>query len=237
MTIIREGANPDTLRREFDHYPTPPELAKAAIALLPNDFYPDRILDPGCGRGVWGLACKNRYGHSAVVHGVEYRSREEAEACFLPEGGSPYTIWHKADFLTWQTSTKFDLIVGNWPYGRNVYGNLDRRYAEKFARKSLSLLNDGGYVVALLRLGFVAGQRRAAGFWKEFPPVYVYVVPERPSFVIDPYINNKGKLVKPGDVDDSEYGLYIWRYGFQGETVLRWLPPYSEPKTRRRKAS
>lgn len=63
---------------------------------------------------------------------------------------------------------RWDLCIGNPPYTQ----------AEAFVRKGLTLARE---VVYLLRLGFLAGQKRAA-LYREHGTPDVYVLPRRPSF-------------------------------------------------------
>lgn len=168
-------------RDEHDHYPTPVELCRAALALIPSHFYlPDHVevLDPGCGDGVWGRAFKSLY-PSAGVAGVELRDIP------YPAG---YNELYRGDFLDLAIPNKYDAVIGNPPY----------KFAEEFVRKAHDCLWDRGVVVMLLRLAFLEGQARSRGLWKDYPPRRVAILSRRPSFTGN------------GKTDATAYAVYVW---------------------------
>jgi hypothetical protein len=183
------------LPRRFDNdlYPTPIDFCRSALGTLNvnHDFV--NILDPGAGLGAWGKAVReliNTDDRFAKAHLVGVELDEET----YPDG-EYYDEWFVDNFLTWDTKMKFDLIIGNPPYGQ----------AEEFVRKSFELLNEGGIVLFLLRLSFLESQKRGEGLWKEHPPWSVHVVSRRISFTG----NRKS--------DETAYALYRWE-----EQVLDW---------------
>lgn len=168
-------------RDEHDFYPTPIELCRAAINLIPAHFVmpnQPQILDPGCGNGVWGRAIAERY-PSAYITGVELRDVP------MP---NEYHELHRGDFLDLYIPGRYDLVIGNPPY----------KFAEQFIRKSFDLLHGPGIVLMLLRLAFLEGQARTKGLWAEHPPRRVAVLGRRPSFTGD------------GKTDATAYALYLW---------------------------
>lgn len=189
---IREGLElPE--RREHDFYPTDRATIIDALALVRRGgFIPQSILDPGAGTGAWGDVAKQRW-PKACLTGVELRD--------VPAPHS-YDFWINGSFLdrALALSPPYDLILGNPPYSE----------AEAFVRQSLALLRDGGRLVFLLKLSFMAGQRRSTGLYAECPPRWYVPCSRRPSFSGD------------GNTAPEEYALYIWQHGFKGrETVLR----------------
>jgi hypothetical protein len=192
------------VRHADDVYMTPLWLAEAAIDLLPRHVFSagtakPRVLDLGAGSGVWGIAVRSRY-PQAKVTGIELRDMPRSDAydryeCNLdalderhPRHPMSTAIYHAA--------------VGNPPYS----------LAEPFVRLAIRAVSaTDGAVVMLLRLGFIAGQKRAAGLWKDHPPKLVAVCSKRPSFTPD------------GRSDASEYAVYVWKAGFTGQTQLTWL--------------
>ena len=63
---------------------------------------------------------------------------------------------------------------------------------------------------ALVRLGFLASQKRAP-FWKANPPSVVGILPKRPSFRSD------------GKTDSADYCWVVWGQFRTGKTDLVWL--------------
>lgn len=183
-------------RRTWDYYPTPQALCESALNnVLPSNFVPTVVHDPGAGTGRWGDAVKMKYAESFLV-GIEPH--------FEPPENNNYNRWNKQtyqDFLEKSTS-KADLIVGNPPY----------KFAMEFVTGALGSVNNGGYVVYLLRLVFLAGKKRAAGLWKTCPPETVWICNARPSF----FENNK--------TNATDYAVYVWHKGGRKKPPqIRWL--------------
>lgn len=193
------------LRDEADHYPTPYELVRAALGTIPQitEVGPLHILDPGAGTGVWGDELKKLCPDSCII-GVEMDVKH------LPNPN--YAHWDVCNFLeTDYKPESVDLIVGNPPYGRNADGRKDRKLAEKFVQKSWEYLKPHGYMVFLLRMGFLEGQSRAKDFWPNYPLKTLYVLSRRPSFT------------KDFRTDATTYGLFIWQKAYRGPCYLDWL--------------
>lgn len=180
-----------------DHYPTDAAVCIAGLRLIPDE--PRLVLDPGCGSGAWGEAA-NRYVWTGglggcIVHGVELRD-------VTP---NPYyaEVIHE-NFLLWTPSMEYDAVIGNPPY----------KDAEAFIRAGMKALRRGGYMVQLLRLAFLEGQRRRTGFWREFPLLQVAVCSKRPSFTGD------------GKTDATAYAVFVWQKGarpdYAKQTFLDW---------------
>jgi len=160
---------------------------------------PQRILDPGAGRGVFTDAVRAKY------------PKAEITALDLDPTVGP---WPTADhslvstnFLEWNTNKaqSFDLVVGNPPY----------KLAQKFLEHSLRMSR---YVVFLLRVGFLASARRYH-FLQAHPPVAVYLLPNRPRFI---YPDGA-----PRSSDQTEYAIMCWRERLPGPQPvprLFWLP-------------
>lgn len=109
------------------------------------------------------------------------------------------------DYLTYNfpSDQKYDLIISNPPFG----------LIKPFIDRSMSLLDDGGYLVFLLRLNYFGTQKRSEWF-KDLMPEFTYVHARRCSF--DP-ITRK--------TDSIEYMHAVWRKDhYPRHTQLRIIP-------------
>lgn len=211
-------------RETHDWYPTPDATCDAALALLPPELRPRRVLDPGAGSGPWGRSARRRWANAHIT-GVEIRPDVNPDPV--------YDAWHFGSCLAlaapkkpagpfrdaesqrramaqyqallwayeqpvWPASQQepFDLVIGNPPY----------RLAEGFARLALGLVHPGGRVVFLLRLAFLESQKRGDLLWQEYPPESVFVCTDRPSFTGN------------GRTDSTAYAVFVWRKGYTGQT-------------------
>ncbi len=126
-------------------------------ALLRSERFIGAILDPTCGGGNVVRAARS-VGHAAVGTDIKRRTEEDF---FIGE----------ADFLTVRHIAQPNIIM-NPPFFRAV-GN------EQFARRALSLATSKVAVFADLK--FLAGGKRAAGFYAQHPPSRIYILTPRPS--------------------------------------------------------
>ena len=95
--------------RSLGHVPTPPEIVRAMVALTaPLPAPRCRVLEPACGDAPFLNAFRAAYGAGHALVGVELRP---------PATCPPDARIHEADFLLWQTDERFEVILGNPPYG------------------------------------------------------------------------------------------------------------------------
>lgn len=158
-----------------------------------------RILDPGAGSGVFGKVCRDRF-YNASIYGVDIRDLENP---------GWYDRWYgNTDFLEWQDDP-FDLIIGNPPF----------KLAEKFIRKSVTLLSQAyGEVAFLLPVDFQHGARRGRGLFKEYNPTKVTSLLQRPNFT-----GPNGESLGTANTDNyivMNWNYYYFQYNY---TVHRWL--------------
>lgn len=163
MSATNRGA----VRHKSDFYETPEALARASLIYLRDRFSmnPDRVLDPGAGKGVWGRVARELW-PDAWITGVDI-------AFDAPECGS-YNEWIRQDFAGIRRADRPDLIVGNPPF----------RSALAFIEAARRIVHDRGLVMFLLRLNFLASKRRYA-FWKKNAPCHPITCVERPGFTDD----------------------------------------------------
>ena len=120
------------------------------------------VLDPSCGDGAILYALEDR-GMDRLV-GIEL----DPDRALLAEGTGAEIVC--SDFLA-DPVPPFGSIVSNPPYS----------LAEEFVRRSLDVQGPPAPCYFLLRLAFLAGQKRAKGdLWDYLAAVYV--LPRRPSF-------------------------------------------------------
>lgn len=184
---------------EHDVRLTPFKCAIACAGLL--QLRPGaRVLEGSGGGGVWLDALFTTFGPNLEVHVNELRPecRELLEHKASRFGRWSVTIGRFEDYLTRHSG--FDLVGFNPPY----------TYAEKHLRHSLYLCKPGGMVSYLLGTTFRGSQGRRSvykdqrfGLWRR------YMMEERPSFSED------------GKTDATEYELFNWRRGYQGDEIVR----------------
>lgn len=169
------------VRHPDDFYRTPAWCVRAILPHLDMPADAD-VFDPACGDGAILDAIREAL-PNAATYGIEI----DWDRATLARRHNV----RAADALTlgpdwWDV----DFIVMNPPF----------RHAEAFVRKALA---HAGTVAALLRLSWMASQKRVA-FWREHP-ADVYVLPKRPSFT------GKG-------TDACDYAWFVWGPGRGG----RW---------------
>jgi hypothetical protein len=161
-----------------DAYMTPPW---AVQAILPHLWHPTTVLEPSCGDGAILRACRDAW-PLATIHGTDIRP--EAVASVEAAGFRATAL----DFLD-AIPARFEepaLVITNPPYS----------YALDFCRYALEVVDQRcGQVAMLLRLAFIASQKRAP-FHRRFPSD-VYVLPRRPSFT-------------GGPTDSADYAWFVW---------------------------
>lgn len=160
MSSTSRGGN----RIALDHYRTPAWCVEAIIPHLPHK--PTAVLDPGCGDGAIGKVVGPAF--NVLTTGIEIDEAHAATAT----ASNAYTLVTCGDYLTvdWDRLTEHSLIIGNPPYS----------LAMEFVLRSLELVGDTGTVCLLLRLAWLASNKRRDFHRKH--PADVYVLPKRPSF-------------------------------------------------------
>lgn len=176
-----------------DYYKTEETCIRGYFKQYPLYIKPKTYLDVGAGDGVWGRTVRSVHPTIDYVAGVELQ-----EEFSLTDARTGYDTWVTADYLSLDTpwdypglDEGFDLVGGNPPY----------KYAEAFFHKSKHYVHRNGVIVFLLRLGFLASERRYDTMWtKGSRPTMVTVLNTRPSFTGD------GKTY-PGD-----FAIFNWTF-------------------------
>jgi hypothetical protein len=150
-----------TPRIPLDHYPTPPALAAACIAALPDDHTPRRILDLGAGAGAWGQAARRRW-PDAQITGIEIRDTPRPES---------YDRWIVGDAIAVELDPA-DLVIGNPPFS----------IARPLVERAIGALAADGMVAMLLRLSFLEPTEDRAPLLARWPIWRQVTIAPRPRF-------------------------------------------------------
>lgn len=189
-TFAQLGASnhSDTDREVNDFYSTDPNTLEIFLDALERDniHLHKQIWECACGNGVLGDVL-NKRGYYTMLSDLVDRG------C----GGG-------VDFL--KTTIKF---------GGDILTNPPYRYSESFVEHALELIPEGNYVIMLLKIQFLEGQKRRELFNK-YPPKYVYVNSARQTCYINGDMSEKMSSA-------SCYCWFMWEKGFKGEPTIRWI--------------
>ena len=198
MKNILKGANLAGMsttreRVDNDYYATPYE---ATESLLNNVKFTGNFLEPCIGGGHIAKVIKQFYPDSNIT-GYD-----------LIDRGYNNTIvdnFLEHDFK----DQKFDNIITNPPY----------KLAQEFLEKEMKIINKNGKIAMFLKIQFLEGSKRKEMF-KNFPPKYIYVFSKRQN----PW-RNGSPVDEKGKPWSSTmcFAWFVWKEGFSGEPVIRWL--------------
>lgn len=100
---------------------------------------------------------------------------------------------------------------------RDIVTNPPFRDIITFIKKGISLLQNNGQKLALfMRLLTLEGKARKMVFEK-FPPVRVWVSSSRIQCA------RGGDFEKYKDNTAQAYAWFVWQYGYNGDTILKWF--------------
>lgn len=103
----------EDIERAFGVVYTPPALVEFMVSLAAPTVSPCTVLEPACADAPFLRAFAGRYGGTHTLTGVEINPDSLQGALRL----LPSATFHEADFLLWDTEERFDIIIGNPPYG------------------------------------------------------------------------------------------------------------------------
>jgi adenine-specific DNA-methyltransferase len=92
---------------------TPRELVEFMVHLAQPPRERCRVVEPACADAPFLTAFANRYGYHHELVGVEIDTVRLA----LAKQRLPTATFVEADFLLWEPSGRFDVVIGNPPYG------------------------------------------------------------------------------------------------------------------------
>lgn len=234
-TIYATDKNDLPKRSANDLYQTEQTLVEATlkaervgiIAAVPLGS-PLTILEPGCGDARWGLTAlriaeESRERNGIWEHPTQLTTCDIDPRWYVMNGTDSRRVHHAGDFMTAAFPDKFDLIVGNFPYGPTIQGRdkvrkvfYDNNWgkchpeqqhlgmAEMFIRKGHDLLKAGGVMMCLLESQFASSVDRYYGLWETHAPVRQWVCSRRPSFY-------------GGGTNATEFSVFVWEKDYAGK--------------------
>ena len=159
-----------------DYFPTPAAAVRALLDACPPP--PGPVLEPSAGEG---HIVRELVAAGYPVEAVELR--QECRGALIAAGAHAVEI---ADWLSVAAHKRPGSIVGNPPFSAAL------------EHVEACLGTGAGYVALLLRLGFLASQRRAE-FHARHPVSALYPLARRPSFSGD------------GKTDQYDVAWFVWR--------------------------
>lgn len=149
-------------------------------------------------RNIWECACGQ--GHLSEV--LKRKGYHVVSSDIFDRG---YENTYIINFLeNINKNIKIDILT-NPPY----------KYAQEFVEKSLEIQANGYYTIMFLKIQFLEGQARKKMFQK-YPPKYVYVNSTRQMCAMN------GEFEKYNATAIC-YCWFIWKKGWKGEPVIRWI--------------
>ena len=173
------ATNRGSVRKESDFYATPISCVENLLNNLDLQNRGIEVLEPSAGNGNIISVFKKYYPNKNVT-ALELREEEENNLNMLTNN---VVI---DDFLHRKITNKYDIIIGNPPYGLAI----------EFVKKSLECLKDEGILIFLLRTAFLESKSRYQ-FWQENPLTGLLTLSKRPSFT------GKG-------TDATSYSWFVW---------------------------
>ena len=138
---------------------TPPKTIQKNLQIIePYISNISKVLEPSCGSGEYIRALDNKFDNLNIT-GIEFND----EIYDSIQNTYPNVI--HTDYISYESSEKYDLIIGNPPYFVMKKGEVDKKYYEYFTGrpnifivfiiKSLGLLADGGILSFVLPRSFL----------------------------------------------------------------------------------
>jgi len=198
--FITNHRKKDSEISENEFYSTHPDSVQCFLNefKLPTTF---KILEPCCGLG--------NISRVLVQNGYDVISTDLVDRGYYQMTDIGKTFL-SADFFNIKTlNPEIKVIMTNPPFS----------LAEQMIRHALNILPTDGYLIMYLKLTFLEGKKRFKLF-QDFPPQTIYIHSSRQG------CSPKGELnFKNGG--SVAFCWWIWKKNWNGNTVIKWLPPNS----------
>lgn len=109
-----------------------------------------------------------------------------------------------------------DFLSQSEPWQGDILTNPPFKLADKFVRKGIELLPNGGKMVLFLKLQFLESKLRRALF-KKYPPKEIWVSSNRLRCALG------GDFARYANSNAVAYAWYVWEKGFAGDPIVRWF--------------
>lgn len=193
IDLFDSAAKEKALQKSHELYVTPAECAAKAFEIV-DVGAKTRLLEPACNNGPFCAEAKKRGAHAT---GIDSRSVDSF-------AGDEFIC---ADFLSYETISKFDIIMFNPPFSKT----------QQFVEAAKAMLHPAGSIVFLQRLDILGGIGRHP-WWKTTGLTDVLVLPKRYSFRSD------------GQTDQYFYAYFKLRPCISNATPsLRWASLEERP--------
>ena len=100
-----------------------------------------------------------------------------------------------------------------------ILTNPPYKYALDFIKHSLDLLPENGLCIMFLKTTFLEGQKRYDELFSKNPPHYVLQFSRRVLCAK----NEEFQRMKDGGGSAVSYAWFVWKKGYQGNTVIKWI--------------
>ncbi len=100
-----------------------------------------------------------------------------------------------------------------------ILTNPPYKYALDFIKHSLDLLPENGLCIMFLKTTFLEGQKRYDELFSKNPPHYVLQFSRRVLCAK----NGEFQRMKDGGGSAVSYAWFVWKKGYQGNTVIKWI--------------
>ena len=139
------GSNGSLGRVDNDYYATDPKAVKQLFNTFAINKRINSFLEPCVGGG------------KIADEVINILKPNTTKFIYIVDRSYPHT--DVADYLTYDSDEKFDLIMTNPPYS----------LGREFVNKSMSMLNKDGYLIMFLKIQFLVGMKRKPMF-NRYPP-------------------------------------------------------------------
>lgn len=208
----------DSLDRFYTEQPLADAIVRRCIRegfVQPSALH--HVLEPSSGRGAFVRAVLSQ-APAAWVTAMDLDPGAERWAKPGPPGSSGGRVhFIHDDFLAWtsreiEPQNKFDLVIGNPPFGRAVEGRKKAvPVALEHVQSGLRCVAPRGHLVFLLRQSFAASGERYVKLFRSYKPQRIWNLVQRPSYTGD------------GRTDQHEYAVFIFGAEPSPQTLFDWL--------------